>query len=536
MFKPTAGWSAAEAFDSPPESIVSGHNVWIENKKLKPRSGLSQLYPILSGSATMFDSKVDGLISTRWGAHAATPSGASQEPGFWLVGVELSMDSGTTVGAFNPTIGGTEGAGTWSELSLVTAGGKDQMPQGSQTNDVYRVFDTIAYMSTVEEQGLVFGITPLSAPGRALSASWWPNVWIPNEDTYSYLTGAPRVYGDVITFDNSPIVWGADTGITKVQWPTGADIFDWTGIGSGFDLLVDMVGRPTRAFATEDQMILASTEEIWRGRKIGGAYRFAFSPLNRSLGMPLPFAAIQTPFGIFWLNDDYMVYRLQGNAIEPVGQAILQTLRDNAYISYVDPSTFFSYDPRHLTLTLHYATASGEAGSTKAFTLHLAEGMVWTPQTFGKALQHSTTCAVENVGTTTHGTSVEENAFFGSYDAGVYYYSDTTNKDFGVAKEAQWMSGGLFIGDPDNTKFLSELKIDARADSTSDFTVKVSGNLGGAFATGSEHSFSVQSNTSQIHDYPKVSGAYHTVMLTSEDTGWEVSRLRAKAVINGETY
>jgi len=219
----------------------------------------------------------------------------------------------------------------------------------------------------------------------------------------------------------------------------------------------------------------------------------------------------------------------------PVGQQILQTLRDTAYIDMTDASLFFSFDPRHLTLTLHYPTTSAKTGSTKAFTLHLAENMVWTPQTFSEALMHSTTCAVPNVGSGTHGSSVEENTFFGSLNGYVYYYSDTTSLDFDTAKEAQYMSGGLWTGDPERTKFMDEMRLDVRSDIASNITVRTSGNLGGAFATGAEVSISAQSNTSQVRVFPDVSGTYHSVMLTSDDTGWEVSRIAARARVTGES-
>lgn len=528
VFKPTTGWNGAGAIDSPPSSMVSGENVWIEKDKLKPRSGLSKLYPIYSGSQEMFSgSTLDALWSFRW-----ITSAASQEPSFFLLGLALSSASETTFGYFSPS-GAAPGQGTWSVVSVIGEGN----PGGETYINTFRPYSTQVYSANDSDQVFLFGTAPIDAPnGLITSNPIKPFVWVPNSSTYSQAGVMPRVFGDITTFDNSPIVWGAGAPQPIVQWPTGSDIYDWSSTGAGSDTLVDAIGRPTRAFAQEDQMILATTEQIWRGRKIGGPYRFAFSLLKSDLGMPLPFAAVQTPFGIFWLNDDYMVYRLVNNTIEPVGQAILQELRDTAYLDFVDASTFFSFDPRHLTLTLHYATASGQLGSTRAFTLHLAEeGMPWTRQTFKKNLRGATTCAVTNVGSGHHGTSVEENAFLSGTTGFVYFYSDVTNMDSDVLRSSQWMSGGVFTGDPERVKFVDEMKIDCRGDIASNITFRVSGDLGGAFATGKAISVSAQSNTSQVRVFPGVSGAYHTVIATSDDTGWEISRIAARAKVTGRS-
>ena len=130
---------------------------------------------------------------------------------------------------------------------------------------------------------------------------------------------------------------------------------------------------------------------------------------------------------------------------------------------------------------------------------------------------------------------IDADSIFVDSNTSVCHYSAMTNRDLDQQIDYQWQSGGLFTGDQENVKFMDEMKLDVRGDSASSLSVRVSGNLVGAWATNSQQAISAQSNFSQVHVYPKVTGAYHSIMLESSDTGWEVSRIGARAIINGRS-
>ena len=115
-----------------------------------------------------------------------------------------------------------------------------------------------------------------------------------------------------------------------------------------------------------------------------------------------------------------------------------------------------------------------------------------------------------------------------------FTFSSIASLDDTSTVEAQWVSGGLFAGDPISHKWADRVRIDARSDSASSLSVSVSGNLGGAYVAGDEQAFSVNSQTSQLYIPLTQGGQYFAVKLSSEDTGWEVSRTFVRGRILGE--
>jgi hypothetical protein len=533
VFKPVDGWTSLDALDATPGSCVSGQNIWIEDGRLVPRSRLTRTHVYTDTSKSAGSGAfISGVLVSR-------PIESHMQ--------NLFVMSGATMARLNND-NGVEGGGTWSILSMTAA---DSQEISITQEDVYYGCDILA--------------SGLSTWFVFTNGAGYPGVTsgLKEDDKYlfSYLTGAPNAVQEFVRFDNSPVAWGQratalQSHINVVQWPTGSHCTDWTGVGAGSESLVDMRGQATRAFAEGEEMILASTEEIWRGRKIGGAYRFAFSPITRQLGMPYKHAAIQTPFGIYWLALDFMIYCYAGGSVTPVGQAILQTLRDDLDTtggdSYVGPHPphFFSYDPNKRAITFHYRQKNGPTNdfAQKAFTYFIQESR-WVPQMFsffGTAAQGFVPTSgwgyvdMNQAGLTPTGGSwgppknIAQTTFFGTSTGSVLQYSPTAAADDNTgATESQFVSGGLFTGDMERIKFLDDIRLDVRADSASSLTIKTSGNLGGAYANSSEIAISAQSNTTQTRVFPKVSGTYFALELTSEDTGWEVSRIGARARVTG---
>jgi hypothetical protein len=509
--------------------MVSGQNVWVEGKDLLPRSRLTRVHTNTATSSVGSGNQICGIVTSR------PVEGYKQD---------LYVFSGSTMARLKND-NTVEGGGTWSIMSQTQADSKDI---AINDDEIYYGIDVFA--ANENKSWFIF----------TNGTDWLGCTDDTQEDSkyiYSYLTGAPNRVKDVLYFDNSPICWGVrESGtadINKVQWPTGSVLTDWTSVGAGSEKLVDMRGHATRGFVQGDEMILASSEEIWRGRKIGGAYRFTFNPISRKLGMPYRHAAINTPSGIFWLARDFMVYHYYGNKITAVGGPILQTLRDDLNTTGGSggvgdhPPFFFSYDPNQIALTLHYRQVDGPANNVAqaAFTYHIPEQR-WTPQMFdffGTANQGFTPTsdygyvdmAQAGAGAIGPPPNVEMTTYFGTSTGSVLQYSPTAAADDNTGTtESEFVSGGLFTGDPIHMKWSDKVRLDARADSTSNISVAVSGNLGGTYATEVERAVSVGSQTSQAVVPTGVSGQYHSLRLRSEDTGWRVSRCMVRARVQGE--
>jgi hypothetical protein len=256
---------------------------------------------------------------------------------------------------------------------------------------------------------------------------------------------------------------------------------------------------------------------------------------------------MQTPFGVFWLHSDFMVYRLSGDEVAPVGNAIQDTLRK----TLKGPSrAFFGYDPKHLQVTLYYSDTAG-AYPNKAFTLDVAEG-VWTPHNFNYQLVLSLPCEPAGTATTWGELTGTLNEQLQTYEESlgrtettseavitssgtVAYFSSTASLDLDQPVESVAQLGALFAQDPDAVKLTQDVKIDLRADSASSLSVAYSGTLGRDYQDTQEFAISADSQTTQIDVPLLVSGVYHTMRLRSDDTGWKVSRIAAFAKEIGKT-
>jgi hypothetical protein len=422
------------------------------------------------------------------------------------------------------------------------------------------------YPPTGTEQDLITGDT-VYLPRRDLNMTVFTNgvepifAWGgPSDSTaFSTLTQAP-IAQDVVTFDNSPVAWNTlefsqnQRFVTRVQWPQVQDPENWLGIGAGFEDLVDMRGAGTRIFKLGDEMLLATDQELYRGRRVGGAFRFAFTPLSQELGMPFPRAVIQTKVGIFWLNSDYMIYLLSpGGRIQPIGQAILQELRDT--LVEFERATF-SENEAQQQVTFHYSTTAN-SWPQRAFTYHVASQQ-WTPQRFSHALTTAASMDVpagssvwSNAAAWVGGAAATPNSqtstwnqltgqdgtpdpIMFSSNGTAYTWSSTASLDDTSAVQAQWISGGIFTGDPIHRKWVDRMRVDARADSASSLSVGISGNLGGAYVNGNERAFSVASNTSQLYVPETVGGEYFALKFESDETGWQIARAFIRGRILGD--
>lgn len=348
IVRPLSGFTTVPAIAADPSSIVSGQNVWVQNGALQPRWRLASFStgnPVgalgLAGAFAHVDSKGSATLVAFSGNSLAFLGSDLQ----WSVSSYRSSHGSSYFGSFTPPLGGN-------------------------------VFAASCYLPRVDENILMFS-----------NASDPILVWQPLGTTHSIGTQVP-ICRDLVNFDNRPVAWnikllsGTTRYVQRVQWAVAGDPEDWTGIGSGSEDLLDMQGEGTRIFADRDQMVLASSLEIWRGRTVGLPYVFQFSPITKKIGMPFPRAAIQTPWGLFWLDAGYMIWNMVGEQITPVGAPVKDFLARDAAEDLLT-FAFFSFNQIAQTVTFYYTPAPSTTYNhpNRALTLHVDSG-AWTRHTF----------------------------------------------------------------------------------------------------------------------------------------------------------
>ncbi|KKM91687.1 hypothetical protein LCGC14_1226020 [marine sediment metagenome] len=507
-FAPTAGFTEQPDIAAPLGSITSGQNVWVRPGTLEPRWRLEQTADNILNDVPVGAFLYDDVDGSVFPVVAST-------------GTVAFLD-------FN------------SYVSLQYVSGVSNLPPTGADND--NIFGTSVYLPRRDLNIAVFtnGVEPLFAWGG------------PSDNTgFSTLTQGP-IARDVSLFNNRPIAWNihelssASRVVNRVQWPVGGDPEDWTGIGSGFEDLVDMGGAGTRVIATEQEIILFSTREVWRGRRIGGEFIFQYSPLTRELGAPFAKAVLNTTQGIFWLGSDFNIWRYIGGQISPIGNDIQRTLRDTA--QNLD-TAFFSYNAELQQLTLFYAATPTDRPN-RAFTTHIKDG-AWTPQRMSFAVSQAFAFGAPSSATTWGGLQGTLSNQSQSYDdmlgllgtpnealltsnGTTAFFTPSADSDLGATVHSQAVFGGLFGADADNIKYSHRLRMDFRGDSASSLSVAVSGNLGGTYQAEQEFAVSVQSATTQETFRFGIPGLYHAVRIEGDEGRWRVVSVKLDARLLGE--
>ena len=509
---PLSGFTDSPPITTPSDSFYSGQNVWIKNGAMFPRSKLSAI-----GTGTL-GGEPNGFFLYDDISGGATPVITSQDTVAYLENQSFT--------------------------SLTYVSGTSNLPPTGGPTDEF--FGTTVYLERDDINLGVFtnGIDPIFAwEGPSITTG------------FSTLTQAP-IATDMALFDNKLVGWNIQELssnsrlVQRVQWGVSGDPEDWTGIGSGFEDLVDMRGAGTRIFASEDRLILATDKEVWEGRRIGFPFIFRFSAIDKTIGMPFKRPVLQTQRGIFWLNDDFNIYRVVGGRITPIGDAIKQVLRNE-----LDPfeEAFFGFNEQQDLLTLYYSTTAGTLPQ-RAFSFDLVEGH-WTPHTYTQELALSGSAVVSSSATTWGGligtlsaqnltfnqflgiTGANEEAVFSSNGSAYIFHSEATNDDGSVVEEDAYF-GGLFQEDVRSVKFLSEVKLDVSADSASTLSVGGSNNLGETFGEEVQLSISASSTYTQAQvNFNTLLGANPSLRIRSDDgSRWKVARIYARAVKKGRTF
>ena len=524
-FAPTLGFKDGPDLQNPPGSITSGRNVWIWAGSLRPRPRLQQI-----GTTNVLRD---------------VPTGA------WnyndVQGIAYPMISSRATVAYLQ-------ANAWTPLTYVS--GTSNHPPSGNIGDSW--YGASVYLPRLDTNMAVFtnGVDPLFAWGGPSSGT-----------AYSTLTQAP-IAKDLALLQSHLVAWnvrelgGSGQLVTRAQWAVRGDPENWTdGNGfAGFSDLLDMGGVGTRIFAHNDQLLVATDQELWRGQFVGAPFVFQFTPFSRQLGMPYPNAAIQTQAGLFFLGNDLMVYRIDpywSAQPVPIGKDVQKRLHD----LNVDPaSTFFGYHADALQLTIYFTTAVGTE-PMNALTLNLATG-AWTPQLFQHALGRSFHASAPVISSS---ALTQWNQLVGAFSAQSKTYSQllgatgsaagaittdsvvasagtayaflhSATSDDGIAVTSDAVLGTLFADLPERRKYLDHVRWDLRTDSSSSVSVGVSGDLGNTYQE-QRLAVSAGSQTSQHKTNWGVDGVYHTVRIRCDAPHtFVLNGVAVRAKIGGEAF
>ena len=531
MWIPTSGftWGPGTTF-APPESIVSGQNVWVLDDILQPRykvSNSSFSGKVVANASNVTNQGLSSLTSVVLGAFLYNDAVGY---GYPVVGTNKNFFIGMAAGD-----AGTSSKFSFSQLSYVSSTGSSISPSigALGANDNW------------------FGTNVFSASrGSSLG------VWVGDDLTYTYsqpglvyslLTGAPGAK-DAVTYDNRAILWNTRTiadpiGVPiRVQWHVAGEPEDWTGIGSGFEDLVDAVGAGTRAFVQNDTAYFATEREIWRGRKVGPPYWFQFTPVTRSVGVPFPRAGLSTPAGFVWLGADYMVRLMVGETIQEIGVGFQDLLQQ----TIATPQTaFFTFNLDLNQLRLFYSTARADALSSvglnqfpqASITLDMRTGRWfrdvyshWFHRGYSDDANLSNLSEVGGVGG--YKLNTTELLFTSAATGGQFgEFSGEDMNSSTVTEEAVF--GPLHTSDPRHLKTLREVRIDHGYVGSPAFQLSVSANGGSSY---SETKTIVPTSNVSIPQQSlatfDTTARYHTLRVThfpGNQGRWRIARLFTEA-------
>lgn len=529
---PLDGFTSKRALLAPPSSIVTGQNVWIINSELRPRyrainigSRVTNTFGVTTNPAASAGTVCLGAFPYYFLPFAdPIPISATSNSFHWLEAVG--------------------GSPAWSQLSYTSSTGSSIPPSIGTSNDW---FAATVYSASRDSNILVISGMTNGAPGLYAAGGRYASGGAVTK-YLSHLTGSPAAV-DVAVFSNRVVAWHCaylDGTVVpqRVQWSVAGDPEDWTGVGSGFEDLVDITGVGTRVFVNNDQIILASDREIWRGRAVGLPYVFQFTPIDRTLGIPYRRAAIQTTDGIFWLGTDYSIFRMVGEQIAPIGnQEIIDYLR--AFL--VNPEVaFFTYNQKLRHLRLWYA-AAGSTYPNESITLNLTNN-TWTREKYGThSFQRGLSHRFERIWKTS--AAVAPTAFpydelivssAGSVAAFLQQATNSNASDMGDAVEERATFGQLLQTDPRNRKIIDEIRLDVGGYTTAPGAPANGASSAFSFGinVGESTSYETQltlgsaalnlSNTSQIIDYPRFQTNYAQMTIRSTGGRWTLSHFYAR--------
>lgn len=159
--------------------------------------------------------------------------------------------------------------------------------------------------------------------------------------------GAPKLSG---IDQNLAISWNAASG----------DYSDWTGLGSGGELLISDLAEADKVVAMRpmgfDLLAILLRKSIWVGKPTGDAYRPAdFQPRMSGVGCVAERTARVGLNGLYFLSDDG-VYVFNGSTVKMISEPINGELLDLDYTRIREYSATFDSNSKRYILTTPVGT------------------------------------------------------------------------------------------------------------------------------------------------------------------------------------
>lgn len=545
---PTGGYSPVPDLYAGADSYTSGQNVWVRPTGLQPRWKLSA-------------QSIDTIGTVLSLSNVTNPKGVGNRT---LGVVAFPNPTATGDSTNNPArctvwVSGNTQAPAMGYYDTTSKKLKWQAMSANTTKESFSSIVTVSLSIRTDAnwRGAVAYSAPLNMNVMVLAVGTASNIAAPNAllatsgnwrdipagpplamIVYSYLSGAAPKAVDVTNYADRIVAWNCDRIPQRVQWHTEGDPTDWTGLGSGYQDLADMNGYGTRIFSQADQMVLASTEEIWRGRYVGLPYVFSFSPIDRHQGMPYERATLQTPGGVLWLGADYMVRSMVGESIVEVGAPIQNYLRENLVAPEV---AFLTYQDDLKQARLFYSTVSSSYPNKSVV-------YDFTTRTWGlESYDHAFHCGVsvplltQSAGGVGAGWDNNQHPF-GVFAAQVTsagtcgVFMQSANSDMGQNVVEQATFGTIQHPDLRHYKTAKELRVDVAAPyGASSLSFGFTTDNGVTLASNETlFSFSASSNASQLISYPIITGHYFTPHVRSTNGSWQMRRWYSRFESSGE--
>lgn len=553
---PQGGFSGLPDVLAPAPSLVSGENVWVTERGLTPRWKLSaqsieHLNRLVALDVPFGNTTNPNSAATRIGGAVGLSSGNSKGGPLWLVGVSAGNQSALSDTPFIGVGATSTTTINWVPLSYTTytsyaSVGAPATPDAAALHADWRA--AVVYSASLDKELVVFTNGDSQSGGFAnhnrLFATdlFWVTIASISAISYSYLSGVIPAALDVTNFADRIVAWNCDGVPQRVQWHVEGDPTDWTGIGSGFQDLADMHGLGTRIFSFADQMVLASTNEIWRGRFVGLPYVFQFSPIARHIGMPYQRATIDTPRGLFWLGYGSDVYHMQGEQITPILPTPIKSyLADHNKAPAV---AFFTYEQERDQLRLFHSVSSSSY-PTRAL-LYDFRTQTFAVETYSHAFHYGVSFPLRVVRTASQGldglpdadwegqqtTDMDAALFTSAGTVGVFMASATSELGSDVNEEA--VLGPVQHMELRHFKYVDEARLDVAARSASSLSFGLSTDYGATYSYETRLAVSAASNTSQYVAYPDITGRQFTNRVRSTNGQWELRQIYERFSGGGE--
>lgn len=168
-----------------------------------------------------------------------------------------------------------------------------------------------------------------------------------------------KVYDERLVFF-AELAQGGQSREYRVRWSVRGSGLSFQEEGSGFQDLESMKGIASGLITHNNELLLLTTEQVWRATARKDAYAFDFAPLIETVGCLNPHTLHITPRGPIFLGTNLYLYVIQGNQAIPIGDHVRGNVHQYLERSIRElPLAFSIYNPDEKQYTLFYSDTTG---------------------------------------------------------------------------------------------------------------------------------------------------------------------------------